>query len=76
MWKKRSEDEEVGDEVDTLGIRRQKRWGGGEGRSPGGGELGRLWWPRGERGLLPPRVEYMWLPVPRDVDGGLVTRNR
>jgi hypothetical protein len=40
------------------------------------GELGRLWWPRGERGLLPPRVEYMWLPVPRDVDGGLVTRNR
>lgn len=56
----------VGSEADTLGIRRPEIQGGktrsgGAARAYGGGEGSVACCPGG----------YMWLPVPRDVDGGL-----
>ena len=75
---KRSEGEEVGDEADTLGIRRGRRGGGRAIASRRqAGEGGRLAFAYGGReGSVACCLRaYMWLPVPRDVDGGLVTRH-
>ena len=66
-------DGRVGGEADTLGVRRERPERRGEARDRSApARAGAPMDGGGEGGVACRRGGYMWLPVPRDVDGGLL----